>query len=140
MNAALKAHAHDVRRYSGAIGEEPQRDQRIRTAGFPEDGAHKEPRPAEKRQQDRHRAPWMRGRLQQAIHDRHQPPVAPTAPGTSIWWLWRAIRLSDSTRGTINSANTTTGWPGASQPRAPTERSVKVSLYSARPIYRLNLN
>ena len=32
------------------------------------------------------------------------------------------------------------GWPGASQPRAPTERSVKVSLYSARPIYRLNLN
>ena len=66
------------------------------------------------------------------------PMVFATAIGDNKYYS-AAIPVGAFATGTIVQYYLA-GWPGASQPRAPTERSVKVSLYSARPIYRLNLN
>ena len=64
------------------------------------------------------------------------PPRTPslcTYSGLAQWSLALASPLVG------RSGLASPGGPGESHPRAPTERSVKVSLHSARPIYRLYL-
>ncbi len=67
--------------HAGAVGEEPQRDQRRRRAGLDRDHDRRQGDAAEQRQQHLPRRPRVRGGLQQGVDDRDQGAGPGDRPG-----------------------------------------------------------